>query len=387
MTTHPARFLIVDDNEDNRYLLGERLAMEGYTNIATAQNGREALDLLRAQAFDCVLLDIMMPDMNGFQVLEALRADPRLSSLPVIVVSAADQLEAAIRSIELGAVDYLPKPVNPTLLRARVGAVIEKKRLHDQLLAHVARIDRELAFARDLQLSMVPRDFREFAPAAALGVHALLEPAREIGGDFYDYFWMSPERLCVVVADVADKGISAALFMTRAKTALRLLAKYDSAAGSAADLLAQLNDELCNENPHAMYVTMVLIVIDVGTGRITWCNAGHPPPFIVGPDGATERLAGASGVPLGLRPAMPFSEGTTSLPPGTSLFAYTDGITEATNAAGELYGQTRLSRALSAHATQTPEAMLGAVLAAVREFSGSPVPVDDIAALVCRRLA
>jgi adenylate cyclase len=130
--------LVVDDNEDNRYTLTRRLGREGFSNIATATNGREALELLRAKPIDLVLLDIMMPDMNGYEVLEHLKADPQLQHIPVIMISAVDEIESVIRCVELGAEDYLSKPFNPTLLRARVGATLERKKLHDQVRAQAA---------------------------------------------------------------------------------------------------------------------------------------------------------------------------------------------------------------------------------------------------------
>jgi DNA-binding response OmpR family regulator len=133
-----AALLVVDDNEDNRYTLTRRLAREGYATVATAANGREALELLRARPIDLVLLDIMMPDMNGYEVLEQIKADAQLRHIPVIMISAVDDVESVIRCIELGAEDYLPKPFNPTLLRARVGASLERKNLHDQVRAQAA---------------------------------------------------------------------------------------------------------------------------------------------------------------------------------------------------------------------------------------------------------
>ncbi|MGH7366594.1 MAG: response regulator [Candidatus Rokuibacteriota bacterium] len=129
--------LVVDDNEDNRYTLTRRLAREGYSTVVTATNGREALDLLAARRFDLVLLDVMMPELNGYEVLERLRADDRLRHVPVIMISAVDQIESVVRCIELGAEDYLPKPFNPVLLRARVGACLGKKRLRDQEIRYL----------------------------------------------------------------------------------------------------------------------------------------------------------------------------------------------------------------------------------------------------------
>ena len=159
MSAAGSALLIVDDNEDNRYTLTRRLQREGYTNLTAAVDGREALQLLGARSFDLVLLDVMMPELNGYEVLERLRADDRLRHIPVIMISAMDEIESVIRCIELGAEDYLAKPFNPTLLRARVGASLEKKRLRDELVRHTRRMEQELEMAREIQLSMVPTDF------------------------------------------------------------------------------------------------------------------------------------------------------------------------------------------------------------------------------------
>ncbi|MEO7762114.1 MAG: response regulator, partial [Casimicrobiaceae bacterium] len=136
MADSAAPLLIVDDNEDNRYTLSRRLLRHGYVNVAVAEDGEQALRQLRDKPFDLVLLDIMMPVMNGYQVLEAMRADARLRHIPVIMISALDEMDSVIRCIELGAEDYLTKPFNPTLLRARVGASLEKKQMRDELLHH-----------------------------------------------------------------------------------------------------------------------------------------------------------------------------------------------------------------------------------------------------------
>jgi class 3 adenylate cyclase len=132
--------LVVDDIDDNRFTLTRRLAREGYTNLTTASDGREALELLQAKPFDLVLLDIMMPNMNGYEVLEHMKASAELRHIPVIMISAVDEFDSVIRCIELGAEDYLPKPFNPTLLRARVGASITRKRLNDQVRTQASEL-------------------------------------------------------------------------------------------------------------------------------------------------------------------------------------------------------------------------------------------------------
>ena len=139
--------LVVDDNEDNRYTLVQRLRRLGYTDVVTAVDGRQALAQLAARAFDLVLLDVMMPELNGYEVLERIRADERLRHVPVIMISALDQVDSVVRCIELGAEDYLSKPFNPVILRARVATCLEKKRLRDQELRYLEDVARVISAA------------------------------------------------------------------------------------------------------------------------------------------------------------------------------------------------------------------------------------------------
>jgi adenylate cyclase len=155
-----AALLVVDDIEDNRYALTRRLVREGYANVATAVDGREALELLGSRPFDLVLLDIMMPNVNGYEVLAQMKGDDKLRHIPVIMISAVDEIDSVVRCIELGAEDYLPKPFNPILLRARVGASLERKRLHDQVAAQAADLaawNRTLEARVEQQLAEIER--------------------------------------------------------------------------------------------------------------------------------------------------------------------------------------------------------------------------------------
>jgi DNA-binding response OmpR family regulator len=153
-----AALLVVDDIEDNRFALSRRLARQGYLNVTTAANGRQALELLNSKPFDLVLLDIMMPNVNGYEVLAQMKASSSLRHIPVIMISAVDEIESVIRCIELGAEDYLPKPFNPTLLRARVGACLERKRLHDQVTARTRELSEALEQQTATQLEAASPD-------------------------------------------------------------------------------------------------------------------------------------------------------------------------------------------------------------------------------------
>lgn len=155
MSAEPA-LLVVDDNEDNRYTLTRRLKRQGYENVAVATNGLEALEILAETAFDLVLLDIMMPEVTGYEVLERMKADPALRDVPVIMISALDDIDSVVKCIELGAEDYLPKPFNPVLLKARVRASLEKKRFRDQEALYLERVETEKRRADDLLHAILP---------------------------------------------------------------------------------------------------------------------------------------------------------------------------------------------------------------------------------------
>jgi sigma-B regulation protein RsbU (phosphoserine phosphatase) len=295
-----------------------------------------------------------------------------------------------IRCIELGAEDYLSKPFNPTLLRARVGASLEKKRLRDEIVGHLERIERELASAREIQLSMVPTEFPAPTPSRPVEIYATLQPARQVGGDLYDFFWSDPRTLCFVVADVSDKGAPAALFMARAKTLIRLVATLlpGSGGGTPAsdEVIAHVNEELCRDNRYGMFVTLVFGMLDTVSGELRFCNAGHTVPYLLGAAGDVVPLDGGRAKPVGIRPTVAYQAATTKLPPGDCLLLYTDGITESMDAGGELFSQERLEETLQSLAGRSPRAIVEAVMTTVREFGGTAPQSDDIAVMAIRRI-
>jgi class 3 adenylate cyclase/CheY-like chemotaxis protein len=219
MNQDGAAILVVDDNEDNLYTLTQRLRREGYTSLTTARDGRQALDLLGSQAFDLVLLDVMMPELNGYQVLEALKADERLRTIPVIMISAVDELESVIRCIELGAADYLPKPFNPTLLRARIGACLEKKRLHDQL-AEWARTLEERVREKVAEVERLGRLKRFFSPQLAELI---------VAGGAEDPLTTHRREITVVFLDL--RGFTAFAETAEPEEVMRVLREYHAAMG------------------------------------------------------------------------------------------------------------------------------------------------------------
>ena len=388
MTAADAALLVVDDNEDNRYTLTRRLNREGYKNLTMAKNGREALDKLKAQPFHLVLLDIMMPDMNGYEVLEQVKATPALRDIPIIMISSLDEIESVIRCIELGAEDYLGKPFNPTLLRARIGASLEKKRLRDEVRRNMERLVQELEAARALQLAMLPRQFPTCSPSHPIAVHAVMEPAREVGGDLYDCFYAGEHTFCFLVGDVCGKGASAAMFMARARSLVRITVnlwlewRTDDIDPGA--LLEAVNRELCQDNDDCMFITMFLGLIDTRSGVVSFVNAGHPRPHLVSSTGDTKQINSKPALPLGVRRQARFQTRTLQILPGDALFVCSDGVFEAVNRKGDLFSIERMGQLLRQANAAEPREMVRIIKDAVDAFTGGAPRTDDLTALALR---
>jgi len=238
------------------------------------------------------------------------------------------------------------------------------------------RMEEELALAAEIQDAALPKSFD--LPAENIRLHALMTPARQVGGDFYDFFYTGPDQLALVIADVSGKGIPAALFMMRAKTAIK-----NSALSGAAPrkILETVNDILCEENEIMMFVTVWLGILDLKTGLMRCCNAGHEYPALMRAGGDFELLKDKHGLFLGARPGIPRCEYEIQLESGDRLFVYTDGVPEALNENAEQYGTARMIDHLNTLKDQPQDRLLSGMLENVRRFAGEAEQFDDITML------
>ena len=383
-----ARLLVVDDVADNRDLLARRLQRLGYHAIVTAQDGVEALERLAAQDFDAVLLDVMMPRLSGLEVLERMRAENRLEDTPVIMISAATEIDTVVRCIELGAEDYLPKPFNPVLLRARLATVLDKKAMRAEIRRQLALLESDLAEARTQQLSMVPTEFPGAATGHRVEVAAEMHPARQVGGDLYDCFEAADDVLCIAVGDVSGKGMPAALFMARARSLLRAATLQSVAmtgcVPAPADVMAVLNAELCKNNPGCMFITLFVGFVNLVTGHVAIGNAGHVWPILVHPGGAAEEVPCPIGPPLGVTARAAYPAGELVLPRGATLVVITDGLPEMMDAAGDFYTLERVIADAAAAGDKAPAALTAHMVAQVFAFAAGAEQADDVTILALR---
>ena len=238
------------------------------------------------------------------------------------------------------------------------------------------RMEEELALAAEIQDAALPKSFD--LPAENIRLHALMTPARQVGGDFYDFFYTGPDQLALVIADVSGKGIPAALFMMRAKTAIKNSALSGAAPGK---ILETVNDILCEENEIKMFVTVWLGILDLKTGLMRCCNAGHEYPALMRAGGDFELLKDKHGLFLGARRGIPRHEYEIQLESGDRLFVYTDGVPEALNENAEQYGTARMIDHLNTLKDQPQDRLLSGMLENVRRFAGEAEQFDDITML------
>lgn len=390
MTEHeikPARILIVDDSKVNRMLLARELEKQGH-QFGLAENGKEALEKLSADDYDLILLDVEMPELDGYQTLENIKQDENLRHLPVIMVTAIDDMASTIRCIEMGAEDYLPKPFDPVLLRARVGASLEKKRLRDQEQAYLKALEREMEIGHNIQLSFLPSELPQIE---GWEVAASLKAAREVAGDFYDIF-ETDGCICLVIGDVCDKGVGAALFMTLFRSLLRFTVTARNMLGilSVAEKLnyavALTNNYVANTHGETgMFATVFISLLNPKDGMLTYINAGHERPILLRKNNGNQQALKSTGLAIGVMPDWEFTVEETQMNAGDLLFAFTDGVPEVTNSDGQFFGKERLFNLLDQEDISASD-LLDEINAALNRHIGDTKQFDDITMIAVQRV-
>ncbi|MCY4041105.1 MAG: SpoIIE family protein phosphatase [Gammaproteobacteria bacterium] len=384
MSTRQHRILVVDDEPDIEHLVLQRMRREirrGDYIFEFAGNGVEALERLsKRDDVDMVVSDINMPHMDGLTLLEQIpKVDPSVKS---VIVSAYGDMKNIRTAMNRGAFDFVTKPIDFEDLRVTIDRTLEHLEMLREALASrdkLVAIQHELGVASQMQQSILPKVFPK---TDHLSLHASMTPARDVGGDFYDFVPLTDGKIGMTIADVSDKGVPAALFMMSSRTMLK-----GSAIGLSEpqEVLAEVNDLLETDNTTAMFVTVLYAVYDPRSGELTYASGGHDPPIVVRSDGTVEVQPNTGGIALGIAPGFKFSQNTVQLQPGDRVAMFTDGVTEAARADEEQFGLTRLQETLAAIGAGDAEDLTAAVLDAVHEFVSDAPQSDDITFLsFCR---
>ena len=383
-TDRPYKILVVDDEPDLEPLILQRMRRDirrkQYTFVF-ARNGIEALQKLSVdESIDLVLSDINMPQMDGLTLLSQI---PNVSTdVRSVIISAYGDMKNIRTAMNRGAFDFVTKPIDFDDLRVTIERTLSHLlEWRDALESRnkLTVLQNELDIASNMQQSLLPSHFPE---GDAFQVYGKMEPARNVGGDFFDILNREQGRLGVVVADVSDKGVPAALFMMSSRTLIRAMSIGSATPG---EVLASVNELLLEDNDSTMFVTLFYAVYDPENGTFTYANGGHNPPLLVHPDGSSEELPLTGGIALGLVPDFEYEEHSLRLMPGDALILYTDGVTEAMNEDQEEFGVPRLVEVFSASPPIDAEDTTGRVFESVHDFAGDADQSDDITCMVLHR--
>ena len=380
-----AKILVVDDEPDLELLLRQkfrRKVRKGELTLVFAQNGVEALEQLKIHHdVDMVLSDINMPQMDGLTLLHQLN---QLNyDLRAVIVTAYGDMKNIRTAMNRGAFDFVTKPLDFKDLETTISKTLshlevmrEALRSRDELVA----LRQELGVAARMQESILPTSFPE---DSRYEIHAWMTPAKEVGGDFYDFFKLEDGRIGIVMADVSGKGVPAALFMMVSRTLMKGTAIGEN---DPAKCLQEVNQLLVESNEESMFVTVFYGSFDPATGVLEYANAGHNLPYVVKANGEVHPIECDSGLVLAVMPGFEFPGGSIQLEPGDAVFFYTDGITEAMDEEGVEFGDDELAAVLEEAAGSNAATFNRKAVEAVQEHAGEAAQSDDITCLTLKYL-
>jgi len=388
----PEKICIVDDNLVNRRLLAGILKKEGY-ELLEAEDGEAAIDLILRELPDLVLLDIMMPKKDGYQVCEELKGNDRSAHIPIIFLSAKSQVEDKIRGLDLGGADYVTKPFDRGEVLARVRTQLNIARLtneimdaNKELLRKQKRLDEDLEAAAGIQQSLLPQGVPDMRNVA---VAWRFMPCESIGGDIFNVVQLDETRWGIYMLDVSGHGVPSALVTVSASQMLQthrgLLLKKAATPPpyyeirSPAEVLNLLDQEYPIERFNK-YFTISYLILDLKEGLLRYSNAAHPSPILLHMDGTLE-LLDEGGTIIGMGGVLPFEEGRKQVRPGDKLILYTDGIVEYQDRQGGFYGEGRFHAVLKRLRERPISEVIDGVIDAIMDYGDHNPPRDDVTLL------
>jgi sigma-B regulation protein RsbU (phosphoserine phosphatase) len=383
----PPKILVVDDEPDLELLIRQRFRKQIRDNelrFEFAQNGLQALQKLDEHGDITVILsDINMPEMDGLTLLEKVgeRNNPAIKS---VIISAYGDMENIRTAMNRGAFDFLTKPIDFADLELTVQKTMQQLdvirhtlKARDELVA----VQRDLSTATRIQQSLLPKTFPPFPHRPEIDVYAEMLTAKEVGGDFYDFYFIDEDRLAFAVGDVSGKGIPAAIYMAVSRTLLKAIAFQIVNPG---EVLRKLNTLLIPESDAATFVTVFFGVLNIHTGEVQFSNGGHNLPYLVRATGEVEQLPMSDGVLLGKIPHMDFETKRLHLAKGDSLFIYTDGVSEAMDSEMNQYQEERLESYLKTTAGISIQDIVRGSIADIKKHTLGAPQSDDITVLTLR---
>lgn len=386
----PVKILSVDDEMDLELLLTQyfrRKIRKGEYEFFFAHNGLEALTVLyKNPDIEIILSDINMPEMDGLTLLTKIN-EMRNPALRCIMVSAYGDMGNIRQAMNNGAFDFATKPIDLDDLSLTIEKAIEQINfVHETQKEHtqLESLKSDLTVAAEIQQSILPRVFPPFPEDCdKLDIAASMNAAKDIGGDFYDFFRLDEDRIGFVIADVCGKGIPAAIFMAVSRTIIRAIALSGL---SPADCITRANSLLAADSVDCMFVTVFYGIYNLKTGEVVYCNGGHNPPHVLKKNGQVEELPLSRDLMVGAFDGVKYHEEKLQLDKGEALVMFTDGVTEAMNEEHEEFGNGRLNDTLEEVTMHNCQQIIDSVKSDIKTFVGNAEQSDDITLLVIKRI-
>lgn len=384
------KILSVDDELDLEVLLTQyfrRKIRKGEYEFSFAHNGIEALQMMvEKKDFDIILSDINMPEMDGLTLLTRIN-EMRNPALKCIMVSAYGDMGNIRTAMNNGAFDFATKPIDLDDLSRTIDKAVEQieyVRKSQQEHSQLTSLQSDLQLAGEIQKAILPNVFPPFDDLKSkIDIFASMTPAKDVGGDFYDFFRIDENRIGFTIADVSGKGVPASLFMAVSRTLIRAMGMKGELPN---DCLTDVNKVLCNESLDSMFVTVFYGIYNTTTGEVQYSNAGHNPPFMLLHDNKVVRLNPEANIPMGFLDTFTYTGDSFKLEAGDALILYTDGVTEAINTANEEFGEERLRKTLASVPGADSQEIIESILEDLNEFVGEAEQADDITMLTLKRL-
>ena len=368
------RVLLVDDVKENIAILIETLKSDYMLGFAL--NGPDALKYAKEKSPDLILLDIMMPGMDGYEVCRRLKADPDTKNIPIVFITALDEIENKTSAFEVGAVDYITKPFEQLEIKARVKTHLTLNLASQALAAQRDRLQQSLNLAKEVQQSLLPKENPKMDGLDIAGKSVYCD---ETGGDYFDFLDLGSEKMGIIVGDVSGHGIQSALLMTTVRGSLRQrIQKPDSLTRMISDLNGQFHADVENSGH---FMTLFVCEIDARNRILRWLRAGHDPAMIYDIKSDTFRELGGTGLPLGVAQACQFEEYTSSIEDQQILVIGTDGIWEAFNIDEKRFGKEKFKEIIRSSSHLPAENMAELVIESVQQFR-HPLKIEDDITLV-----
>ncbi len=376
------KVLLVDDVRENIKVLVNALK-DDYT-LGVAMNGENALEYARTRKPDLILLDIMMPEMDGFEVSRRLRADPVTRDIPFIFITAIDEVGNKTAGFEHGAVDYITKPFEIMEVKARVKTHLSLLKARRALAGQNEQLKHSLCLAMEVQQNLIPQSH---PVVEGFDVAGKIIYCDETGGDYFDYIDMpaaGSDKLGIAVGDVSEHGIPSALLMTTARAFLRCRSAFP---GSLSTMISEVNRLFASDvNESGRFMTLFFCCLDIENRGISWVRAGHDPAMLYSPGDKKFESLGGKGMPLGIHQDAAFEEHNRKLVTGQIILICTDGLFEAQNSSKEFFGKDRLQKIIREQASNSAQDILRALFDAIESFTLLNTLDDDLTAVVIKVL-